>query len=307
MLRLSTFNIFWFPQAETASNSRSSADKTLISRVIAELNADIIVFQEILDTDALTRVLRKVDNRDYQCIEGSGIATGSMRVVMTYDARRLRCLDTEELTESDPARAFAGRRPSVAAHFQSITSGATLWCVGAHLKSGLPDGGDPQNDAKRLWECETLAQWLACDDDRGPVFVLGDFNAVASHDALKAVCGPSGPVELTQARVVASLRHLTLVTTPDETWSTLLDRVVIDHVLANGPARALILNAALIYAFDLDPLFAEPRKNGTPFFRVEHGSGVRLRPMAGGPDREVLAMYRVSDHRPVRIEVEKFV
>jgi endonuclease/exonuclease/phosphatase family metal-dependent hydrolase len=314
MIRLATFNLFWFPGSAIAGNARGPDDRQRIAQVVARLDCDAIAFQEILDPAALQQTLDLVPGRTYRVVQGdAGFPAGDMRVAVAFDEATLDLLESVELIEPDPARRFNGRKP-LAVCLRDRGSQKAFWLVGAHLKSGLPTGNDPTPgvDQKRLWEGELLATWLGAlptdGPDRRPAFLLGDFNLVAGQPALATFGGSRGPAKMVPAKVVAALADgagAPAPVPPEEAWSTLLDGVIIDHAFCAAGGDEWVTGDALVYAFDLDPHFAEPRDaHGTPFFRVTHGAGVRLRRFAGAPVGEVRAMYRVSDHRPVRVEIQ---
>ena len=82
-------------------------------------------------------------------------------------------------------------------------------------------------------------------------------------------------------------------------WSTFLDKVVIDHALVSPTLKAKA-GAALIYAFDLDPALDEPPH---PAGWLRQTTDYELIPCTWKPLQVVYDFYRVSDHRPVRISI----
>jgi endonuclease/exonuclease/phosphatase family metal-dependent hydrolase len=311
MIKLATFNLFWFPSSQTvARNERSVEDEALVARVVSRLDADAIAFQEILDPDALKRTLASVPNRRFELVhEDPDAGTGDMRVTIAFDTRTLELLRAKPILEPEVARQFHGRRAPLAALLLDRASGKKLWFIGAHLKSGLPSSNDPENDVKRRWECELLAKWLrdlpASGPGYAPAFLLGDFNLEADRPPLEALTAANSPAKLVPARVLNGLpeRGAGSVSASDR-WSTLLDGVIIDHAFTARGGESWLSGQAVVDAFDLDPEFAEPRTNGVAFFRVEQGSSYSLKPYWGAPYQEVRAMYRVSDHRPLRITLQ---
>ncbi|HWB82406.1 MAG TPA: endonuclease/exonuclease/phosphatase family protein [Nannocystaceae bacterium] len=97
-IRVATFNIEMFP--------RLSTDRAAVAQTIAEIDADVLAIQEIVDADALRRVLAEASRehgRDWQLVVG---ACGGDRLRVTtgiaWDASRV------ELVE---ARSFPGLMP----------------------------------------------------------------------------------------------------------------------------------------------------------------------------------------------------
>jgi len=317
MLVLATFNIFWFPGSE--SITRTADDEALVVGVIRRLGADVLVFQEILDVPHLGRLLASVDGREYRLADVSA-ASGpaapetkkGMRVALAYDAKRVDILRYAELQDASPERRFQGRRRPVVAHLVERAGRRPFTVVGVHLKSGWPKGSDGSADPMREWECEFVAEWV-CGKAGGPlpgppttdVVVLGDFNLVSDHPAFRAL--RSGAFEswcwLTPRVVRSTAAEDAVETNPDEQWSTFLDRAVIDHVGVSPSLVSRIADpGAQVYAFDLDP-DGQPRTvDGSPYLRRR--TDFRAIRTKGAPAEVVDNLYRVSDHRPVRVRLE---
>jgi endonuclease/exonuclease/phosphatase family metal-dependent hydrolase len=278
-MRLATWNIYWL--GNTAKIQRVPADEARIAAVLAGLDADVLVLQEIVDVEALARIVAQVEvlaGRRYSLDDERGeplasaeTTSSEQKVVLVYDRERLR-------VEASTRIAGKGRRP-LAARLRSVTTGERRLVVGVHLQSGYPVFTDPAQSATRALQCETLANWLGgrsgaehprlrSPEADEPVFVAGDFNAlwasdepayqglVASLDALRALPG---------------YHHLPLREDPrgGDAVTSFVDRVAIDHVLASAAVGAL---EARIVAFDVE----------------------------GAVDG--VAPERVSDHRPLLVE-----
>lgn len=307
MPSLATFNLFWFPSSNVPQNVRSDEDLGRVAAVVGHLAADAIVFQEILDPGTLEAMLARVPDRAYRVIHQDPNAhAGDMRVTAAIDERVFDVLETEPVLEAIAERRFHGRRAPLALLLREKASGKQLWFLGVHFKSGLPSTADPPNDEKRAWEAESLARWIVAKRGAAgappiPMVVMGDFNLENTRPALSTLTAGELGMSWVAARVSpTTTADPATELTGEEAWSTLLDGVVIDHALVDAGAQQAIAGAT-IYAFDLDPAFAEPASNGIPFFRVEHGSGYFVIPFAGAGKREVRGMYRVSDHRPLRL------
>jgi endonuclease/exonuclease/phosphatase family metal-dependent hydrolase len=153
-----------------------------------------------------------------------------------------------------------------------------LTVVGLHLKSGEIEGGPGEGPSGiRAREAAALGAWLA---DKPRTIVAGDFNARAGSPSLSALlpAGWSWPTIQSPA--------------PPEAWTTWIDRAVIDQIL---PSPDLRVDPAEILPFDLDPAFADAQ--------LRARSGFQAARLAGMPLAEVENLYRVSDHRPLRVRI----
>jgi len=68
-MRLATFNIYWLGGNQI---QRTEEDLGLIARVIARLDADVLVFQEIVGVAQLQTILDQANNltaRDYKLFD----------------------------------------------------------------------------------------------------------------------------------------------------------------------------------------------------------------------------------------------
>ena len=196
-MRVATFNVFWFGTEKPDIITRDDNDHARIRDVVHRLDADVIVFQEIIDAQALWReVLRLVPGRDYRTLDGAGqlvasATDGAMKVVVAYDAAKLALVEHARVAVPPSLGASYKIRPAVAAVVQPVAGGEALTVVGVHLASG----GVPtlyEHSAQRRLQAESLASWLThagADDLRdGPpsarVFVVGDFNALTGNPTL---------------------------------------------------------------------------------------------------------------------------
>ena len=100
MLKLATFNIFWLGNDRFTEMSelepRAEGDWLSIARVISRVNADVIVFEEIVSLDELRRVLdlsHDLVGRRYEIHDKQGhmLGTGKQndqKVVIAYDSEK---------------------------------------------------------------------------------------------------------------------------------------------------------------------------------------------------------------------------
>ncbi len=322
MLNVATFNIFWYPESGVAQNERKEADDQRIARVLRNLAPHVVVFQEILDITRLQRLLERLgDNfRLRQSPAGSWLASGSvastksMKIVCAYDADALELIRGAKLYDPVPDRRFNGRRYPYALHLRDRGSGWEFTVVGVHFKSGLL-GSDPTNDAKRKKEVAHLARWLAGEPDTGTghferpptpdVIVIGDFNALEYHQSLAEL--RTGALEAwDQARPqVAGFmtgEEVQPLEDPQERWTTYLDREIIDHVITSPSVKSRFLGPPLIYAFDLDPAMDDYPSPGGPWLRRR--TSYQAKPYGGASLQTVPNLYRISDHRPLRMSLD---
>jgi endonuclease/exonuclease/phosphatase family metal-dependent hydrolase len=206
---------------------------------------------------------------------------------------------------------YKGRRDAYVMHLRVRATGAEFTLVAIHLKSGLPDAGPDDRDAKiRLRETTFLASWLDGTLDvklepleRPPtadVIIMGDCNATEGSFSLEPLRKGR---HYQPCQVAASLDPAApfLVDDPTEQWSTFLDRAIIDHAFVS-PTLSPKISLALIYAFDLDPALDEDPAGGGHWLR--RVTGYRVEPWEGAGVRPVENLYRISDHRPLRVTLD---
>jgi endonuclease/exonuclease/phosphatase family metal-dependent hydrolase len=171
-----TWNIRFF-------HDRDPARVEDIARVLATLNADIVVCQEILDgsLDAVAQKLREAGAGYYQTVYGT--TGGNQRVALMWDLDWVR--------SKDEVREVFGRGQVVTADGKDAFPRLPLWgaftvrpqeadgepfdlqLLGLHLKSQR-GGGETQRTLAADW----LAAWLENDARRydTDVVLLGDWN-----------------------------------------------------------------------------------------------------------------------------------
>lgn len=231
-----------------------------------------------------------------------------MKIVCAYDANILELIAAAPLRNPETDEKYPGRRDPFAMHLRVRATGAELTMVGVHFKSGFPDAG-PADESAQIRHRETtfLASWLAGKSGLEPghfqrpptedVIVMGDCNATGGNFSLAPLHdGWHWP----PCQVAASVGPAVplLLDDPDEKWTTFLDRMVIDHALVSPTLRPRI-SSALVYAFDLDPALDEEPTGGSHWLR--RTTDYRLEPYENAGVQPVANLYRISDHRPVRI------
>jgi endonuclease/exonuclease/phosphatase family metal-dependent hydrolase len=322
-VRIATFNIFWFPSSSFIGNRRSEEDREKIREVIKRLDADILVFQEILDLEALEGLLSGlIPGRSYCLRDQAGHWAAStigqkqgMKVPLAFDSNKLELLEVgSALTAAQPP-APKGRRDPVAARLRPLGGGPPLTVIGVHLKSGvLTASSTPStpDDVIRVEEMARLTEWIKTSapitpggqarpiDE--PTVLIGDFNAVRGNAALNplspagALASYSWPEPRFASTMLPSPVEVNLPLL--ERWTTHLDRKVIDHVILSPEVK--LIETPWVYAFDRDDSWLQAAGVSQDWLEE---MDYTLKPKHGSPG-DVENLHRVSDHRPVRVSVE---
>lgn len=320
-VRIATFNIFWFPSSPFIGNHRSSDDSEKICEVIRRLDADVLVFQEILGLEALEELLSDViPSRSYSMRDqagkwaASGIEKDDMKVPFAFDRSKLELLEAGSVRRPGDLVAPWGRREPVAARLRPLGGGPIFTVIGVHLKSGyLTEGPDPvtKDDDIRVEETTRLSEWIAtlapitpgaaARPAGEPTVLVGDFNALRRNAAMKPF-SPGGALSSwswPEPRFASAMSPLPIEMNPPdhERWTTHLDRKIIDHVMASPELK--LAEAPWVYAFDQDESWLQTV--GVSRDWLEEGNYM-LTP-AHKPSNNVENLHRVSDHRPVRATV----
>jgi endonuclease/exonuclease/phosphatase family metal-dependent hydrolase len=297
-MKLATFNIYWLGNERfvemSGQEERTQEDWSRIAQVIAKLDADVIAFQEIVSLEELQTVIdlaNELTSRNYQMYDKNGelLGTGKaedQKVVVAYDQQRY------ELVAASPIFGGVGRLP-FALKVRSLTDGGQALIVGVHFKSGQPEFENENSAERRRLQCQHLADWVAgAKVDSNAVFpkpsleehvtILGDFNALYELE-------PGQPNEWGIA--VESLDPLRKGHMSEWWWkkpsadpaggdrtTSYVERLLIDFVMLSPSLKSRIIQRPTIYAYDKDPEI-------TNNFQKE-------------------VKYRVSDHRPVHVEVD---
>lgn len=293
-MRIGTFNIYWFGTTRPIVE-RSVDDDALVARVLAGIDADVLALQEICDLPRLERVLAQASalgGRAFRCRLAEGVVTsarpnelterGTQKVVLAWDAARVEPV-------AWGTGAVAALRPPLVARFRD-RDGAEVDVVTVHLKSGRM--GAPMEDPnaiQRHAEATGLAAllggavpWPAGLERNGRIVALGDLNASPGDPSLAPLWALPGWTWI--APEVPA----------DDAWTAYIDRAIID--LAGVSPGLRVVAPPRAWAWDRDPRVAE-----AGFFqRVEGFVAQRARDFPRAP---VENLYRVSDHRPVVVEV----
>jgi endonuclease/exonuclease/phosphatase family metal-dependent hydrolase len=180
-LDIATWNIEYFPKA-----TRTPA---FLTDLIASLELDLVVVEEIADADAFAEVMARLP--DHEGVLSTHVyADGTYQKLGIIYRTSLIQIDDVTLLFGDDPGAFP--RPAIAAHVTvSGNRGGSLelTLVGVHLKAGRDDS----DYARRTESVQILDGWLraATGPEIGAgVLLLGDFNDVLDNDAGRAVLGP---------------------------------------------------------------------------------------------------------------------
>lgn len=173
-----TWNLRWFHEGDAARVDR-------ISAVLAALNADVFVFQEIKNEslEPVVQKLAELEAGHYSVAYGT--TGGQQRVAFLWDLDWIRAKDDDKelfgrntIIAEDGKDAFP--RLPLWGYFIGLTQDPNsvpfdFQLVGLHLKSQLGGG-----DAQRAAAADALAAWIRSAAPRvdGDTIVLGDFNRV---------------------------------------------------------------------------------------------------------------------------------
>lgn len=296
-MKLATFNVCWLGNERfakmTTLKDRDHDDWLSIARVISKLDADVIVFQEIVNLEELKNVLALVQgfsSRKYQMYDQHNQMLGTGRskeqkVVIAYDELHY------ELLAASPIFGGEGRIP-FGVRVRSKSDGSQILVIGVHFKSGQPYFDDQSSADKRRLQCQHLVDWVAGKKaELNPVFpqpspdewiaVMGDFNAISELEpdhpkGWQLIVDSLDPLRAEHMKEWWWERALADSAGGDRT-TAYLDHLLIDFVMLSPSLKTRIKQRPTIYAYDHDPSIINESING-----VE---------------------YRVSDHRPVHFEI----
>lgn len=288
-MRLATFNIYWLGGDKI---ERGAADYERLARVIAKVNADVFVFEEIVDPDVLREVLDRADEltgRSYTMHDAQNRLLGSggaqdQKVVAAYDARAYDLLAASAIYGGVNRLPFGLR-------LRRKADGARALVVGVHFQSGFPVFEDVKDAGTRRKQCQHLSDWVdgkkAVENPALPgpeagehVVVLGDFNALYESDdpALGVVVQSLEPLRRMKDEGGWWWRKPLADPSGGDRTSSYIEGWLIDHVMLSPSLAGRIERRPTLYAFDRDPdFFPAPA--------------------------DVQAYYRLSDHRPVFVDV----
>lgn len=259
MMKVGTFNIYWFGDTQGNKFKHAPEDDARLASLIRSMNTDVIGFIEIVDVLRFEALLGKVGPtwtfRDAANATLTSIP-GLQHLVLAWNT------DTVELVRW--TRIDFGNRNPIVARLKERATGKEVLAILVHPKSSAFI--DPNGIAQRTQTFEAVVGFLAdpLPEFRDlPAFVFGDLNSLAGSPEQAPLVAQHG------WRVLAP----TVVPAGAAVWTTNLDKEVIDHFVIS-PAIT-VTDGPTIIAYDHDPAIDDP----------------------GGSTDSV--MKRLSDHRPV--------
>jgi endonuclease/exonuclease/phosphatase family metal-dependent hydrolase len=296
-LALVSFNLYWLGARDEEIIARSPEDEALIAEVLSGIDADIWVLQEVQDLDALARIVADAGSRAGRswvfrhvgaAVTSAEEEDDAFQVVVAWDPARVIVEGWTRLPGPVGLEPSARPRRPVAVTVRDLI-GRRWTIVGCHLKSGLLDA--PLTDrsaARRRAEAAGIAAWVEGRGgaDEGLV-VVGDLNERRGHASLAPLEG------------CAALRWLPH-RWPEgvEPWTVWLGRATIDHALVGAGVTA---EAADVLAWD-----TWPARGGAAWWHaVDEGAPILATPHAGLPRQPCANVYRVSDHRALRLVLRR--
>lgn len=296
-MKLATWNIYWLGDRDGTRVVRSPEDEQIIAQVIARLAPDVLALQEIVDPFLMERILDMAGGlgRDYVLrVDNTWLTSDPDPTAEENVQKAFLCINREIVDFLHGAAIHGGPkkyvRPPYAATLRHRASGHEFVAVVVHLRAGYPAFLDETDARVRKREATALARWLQGEQEamdsnpefprpeHGETVVLGDFNAELQdpNHSLDPLAVPGWTWHNPE---------------PDgDHWETAIfeyDRFVIDLALLSPEMAARVQSPPTIYAWDHDPALGGPAR----FHLGPDGSGN-------------LRHYRVSDHRPVWVEVE---
>ena len=166
-LTVTSFNIKMFDSSE---EERLPVIKAFLDE---KVNSDIYVFEEILDKQAILKII----GNNYQCVSYDSTMKGHQYVVLC--ARSPLHLKIDALTDDNfsiesVAMGSTGQRPAVHALIHNEKGKPLLRILGVHL-SAFPAKTDT-----RLEQIKIIRDHLKKADQKIPTIITGDFNTYPS-------------------------------------------------------------------------------------------------------------------------------
>jgi endonuclease/exonuclease/phosphatase family metal-dependent hydrolase len=308
-MRLGTFNARWLGTPDVRLARRDADDERALGRLLGGLDADAWVLEEVVSLPLAARLLDDGSGgrRAFRLRDDAGrwLTTGRVRhrvsrlqkVAFAHDARTLALVEWGPLRRKGaPEAGWPGPRSPIVARLRPAAGGPDLTVVGVHLKSGaVGEPPEARSAVVRARECEALAAHLAALPPDEPAVLLGDFNAVRGHPSL-------APLGALCARGWAWPEPRFEPDRAGERWTSFARRTVIDHALLSPAAAARLVGPPRVACFDLDPAFDYCPSGNGHFLRRK--TDLRLEPGENEPPELVENLYRLSDHRPLVVELD---
>jgi endonuclease/exonuclease/phosphatase family metal-dependent hydrolase len=201
-LDIVTWNIKWF-------NVQNSDRVARVSRIMAEINADVFILQEIepQSMEPVAQALNGIGAGNYKTFYGA--TGGDQRVTFVYDQSMVRAATNPVNMFQDNEPVIQGTRKKVFPRLpiqMKLTAFATdrdasastrpdgriispfdFELAGVHLKSQRRDEAGDDGTLQRQIAAEMLANWVKVDADDQDVIIAGDWNAAAERAEFKSI------------------------------------------------------------------------------------------------------------------------
>ncbi|OUR94866.1 hypothetical protein A9Q84_17310 [Halobacteriovorax marinus] len=163
-LSVATFNIRNFDM-----NSPYSTDKSALTKILKDVNADIFAFQEIVDTENFKILMKKVFPKHKLVISKCG-GFAKQKLALLYNSKKfkfLRVIEDSSFQYSEGCH--RGVRPLLKVQLKNISDNSTFWALLVHLKAG----GSSRDIEFRKKQISLLSKSISRLQN---YIILGDFN-----------------------------------------------------------------------------------------------------------------------------------
>ena len=133
---VSAFSISTFNVRNFDSNSPYSTDTNSLKKIIKNLESDILVFQEIIDTTGLKTLINESMKFKKTVFSTCG-GFAKQKLALSYDSRKFNFIKSLEDTNFSKALGCnQGVRPLFKVQLKSKDTGLTFWVLITHFKAG---------------------------------------------------------------------------------------------------------------------------------------------------------------------------
>jgi hypothetical protein len=178
-LRIATFNIRWYGLGGDVDAPAPEHRNPLLRAFMAEhlADAEVIVFEEIVDVDMLRAELVPAD---WTCASYTSSRPEHQFVVVCHAPELMLTREADDTNLAYEPLAMGTLRPGLAGVLRDVASGAPLARImGVHLKA-LPSSTD-----QRLAQARIITERLgvlAAANEQLPTVIIGDFNTHRAVD-----------------------------------------------------------------------------------------------------------------------------
>jgi endonuclease/exonuclease/phosphatase family metal-dependent hydrolase len=218
--------------------------RAAIGLVLASLEADIVMFQEVehdgvlIDLDAVELDgayphVAHVDGNDPRGVDVALLSKLPIDAVVSHRHETFPKQGTNA-----PLYKFA--RDVLEVHF--TFNGRPLVLLGVHFKAKNDD--DPDKRLAEAQRTRAIADQLRADDPERAVLVLGDFNDLPGSEPYLAVVGPASDAFANAADLVSTADRFTFVFNGNEE--------LVDHQMMAPRLTTLLESATILHAAEVD-------------------------------------------------------